>query len=37
MPKALRERLLNYVKEQNVDAGCVFCTKNGAPLDRSNI
>lgn len=37
LQKELSWRLLNYAKDQNIQTGCIFCTKNGIPLDRSNI
>ena len=33
----LCKKLLTYCKENNVKSGCVFVTKNGRPLNRSNI
>lgn len=36
-PKRIRKALLNYCKEHHIKSGCVFVTKNGNPLDRSNI
>lgn len=37
LPKMLRSLLLKYMKEQKRTVGVVFVTKNGKPLDRSNI
>ena len=37
LPKELRKMLGRYLKEQNRKSGAVFVTKNGNPLDRSNI
>ena len=37
LPKQLCRMLASYIKEQNVLSGPVFVTKNGKPLDRSNI
>ena len=33
----LRKRLLSYIARRAIRSGCVFCTKSGKPLDRSNI
>ena len=37
IPKKLREKLLAYCKGANVTSGSVFVSKNGKPLNRSNI
>lgn len=37
LPKDLVERLQHYVSQQGVTTGPVFQTRNGRPLDRSNI
>lgn len=37
LPKKLCAVLRKYVKEQGIEKGPVFVTKNGKPLDRSNI
>ena len=37
LPKQLCQILKQYVKEQKIKSGAVFVTKNGNPLDRSNI
>ena len=37
LPKQLCQLLRQYVKEQKIKSGAVFVTKNGNPLDRSNI
>ena len=37
IPKKLRKRLLAYCEEANITSGSVFVTKNGKPLNRSNI
>ena len=37
LPKQLCKILKQYVKEQKIKSGAVFITKNGKPLDRSNI
>jgi len=37
LPKQLCQILKQYVKEQKIKSGPVFVTKNGNPLDRSNI
>ncbi len=34
---ALRKKLLRYAMEQGITTGILFVTKNGKPLDRSNI
>ena len=37
LPKQLCRILKQYIKEQKIKSGAVFVTKNGNPLDRSNI
>ena len=37
LPRQLCQILKQYVKEQKIKSGAVFVTKNGNPLDRSNI
>ena len=37
LPSQLCKSLKSYVKERKIKSGSVFITKNGAPLDRSNI
>lgn len=37
LPKQLCKMLKNYIKENNIKSGSVFVSKNGKPLDRSNI
>ena len=37
LPKQLCKMLLTYIKETNIKSGCVFATKTGKPLDRTNI
>lgn len=37
MPAALRKILINYAKRKGIEKGCIFVTRNGNPLDRSNI
>lgn len=37
LPKALCIILKKYIKKSNIKRGSVFVTKNGKPLDRSNI
>ncbi len=37
LPKQLCRILKNYIKEERIESGAVFITKNGNPLDRSNI
>ena len=35
--KTLQKKLLRYANEQNISSGILFLSKNGKPLDRSNI
>jgi len=37
LPKQLCKMLTRYIREQNIKSGPVFVSKNGKPLDRSNI
>jgi hypothetical protein len=37
LPKQLCKILKDYIKENNIKNGSVFVSKNGKPLDRSNI
>lgn len=37
LPAALRRELNHYIKEQKLKNGSIFITKNGKPMDRSNI
>lgn len=37
LPGELCRQLRIYLKEKGIDAGAVFVTRNGKPLDRSNI
>lgn len=37
LPKSLCKILARYIKKQKIKSGSVFVTKNGKPLDRSNI
>lgn len=37
LPKQLCQILRQYIKKQKIKSGAVFVTKNGNPLDRSNI
>ena len=37
LSKELRKMLGRYIREQKIKSGAVFVTKNGNPLDRSNI
>ncbi|MBQ9756984.1 MAG: tyrosine-type recombinase/integrase [Clostridia bacterium] len=37
LPKQLCKILKDYIKENNIKSGSVFVSKNGKPLDRSNI
>ena len=37
IPHKLKMKLLYYVKKANIHTGCIFVTKFGNPLDRSNL
>jgi len=37
IPTDLCKMLLRYAKEQKIKSGCIFVSRNGNPLDRSNI
>ncbi len=37
LPNQLCKMLKDYIKENNIKSGSVFVSKNGKPLDRSNI
>lgn len=37
LPDALCKMLNKYIKERKIKSGAIFVTKNGRPLDRSNI
>lgn len=37
VPGKLKNRLLHYAKKCGIHGGSIFVTKNGKPLDRSNI
>jgi len=37
LPSMLVKQLLQYAKEEDIRSGCLFVTKGGRPLDRSNI
>lgn len=37
LPNKLCKMLMRYIKEHNIISGPVFVTRNGKPLDRSNI
>lgn len=37
LPGKLRRLLLEYAKGQGIRTGCIFVTRSGNPLDRSNI
>ena len=37
LTKELRKRLMKYCRQKQIKTGPVFCTRNGNPLDRSNI
>ena len=35
--RELQKKLLRYSAEQGIESGCIFVTKSGKPLDRTNI
>ena len=35
--KALQKKLLKYADEQNIESGCIFITRTGKPVSRTNI
>lgn len=37
LPKDLRKLLNSWIKKQRISSGPIFVTRNGKPLDRSNI
>lgn len=37
VPKRLQKLLLEYIKENKIESGVVFCTASGRPVDRSNM
>ena len=37
IPRDLKKRLLKYAKTKKIKSGNIFITKNGKPLDRSNL
>ena len=37
MPKKLRPILMKYINDQGIATGCIFITRTGNPLNRSNI
>ena len=37
IPKILASHLLAYAKQNGIQSGCIFKSRNGKPLDRSNI
>ena len=37
IPNKLKKRLLDYAKKREIRNGIIFITKNGNPLDRSNL
>ncbi len=37
VPYSLRKSLLAFAKKKYIEKGCIFITRNGNPLDRSNI
>ena len=37
IPDTLQKQLLEYIEENKIETGPIFISKNGKPLDRSNI
>lgn len=37
LPVNLRRKLKDYAKEKGIESGSIFVTRNGNPLDRSNV
>lgn len=37
IPKKLKRMLKDYCRQEDISSGAVFITKNGKPMDRSNI
>lgn len=37
LQKKLRKQLIKYAQKKKIKQGVLFCTRNGNPLDRSNI
>lgn len=35
--KELKKKLLRYTEEQNIKSGCIFITRTGKPMSRTNI
>lgn len=35
--KALQKKLLRYAAEQKIESGCIFVTRTGKPMSRTNI
>lgn len=35
--RVLQKKLLNYIKYKGITSGCIFITKSGKPMNRSNI
>lgn len=35
--KALQKKLLRYAAEKNITSGCIFITRTGKPVSRTNI
>ena len=35
--RELQKKLSRYIKEQNIGSGCIFITKTGKPISRTNI
>ncbi len=37
IPDKLRDELFAYIRKQGITQGAIFCTRNGKPIDRSNL
>ena len=37
IPRLLKEKLLNFASKNHIRTGCIFRSRSGRPLDRSNI
>lgn len=37
LQKELQKKLLVYIKRNQIKEGCIFCTKTGKAIDRSNV
>lgn len=35
--RELQKKLLNYIKDKGITTGCIFVTKSGKPMSRTNI